>query len=107
MAIIKKSGSTMGLPMNITRGNPIPLDSTTIWYSFQEAQDYARNGATAYVGQLISVVDETLNQATVYVIGDTAGTLINISSSSNLDEDTIILYGGSASELIPQEEVDP
>lgn len=102
MAVIKKNGSSMGLPMNIQRGNPIPIDSTTVWYSLAEAQAYAQSGATAYVGQLLSVVDETNNTTTVYVIINENGELINISSSggSGSLEDNIILYGGSASELI-------
>jgi hypothetical protein len=68
MAVIKKDGSSMGLPMNINRSNPIPIDTTSVWYSLQEAQAYARNGVTAYVGQLIAVVDEANDTATVYQI---------------------------------------
>ena len=34
MAMIKKDGNFMGLPMNIARGNPIPLDKSEIWYSY-------------------------------------------------------------------------
>lgn len=30
MAIIKRDGNSMGLPMNINRGNPIPLDTTSV-----------------------------------------------------------------------------
>lgn len=102
MAVIKKDGSTMGLPMNITRGNPIPIDSTSIWYSLASAQEYARNGATAYVGQLLSVVNEDTDTTDVYIISNTAGDLINIQSANSSDE-TIILYGGSASEVLGEE----
>ena len=69
MASILKDYNTMGLPMNITRGNPIPVDSTEIWYSLEEAQDYALNGKTAYVGQSIKVVDEAAGTVTNYTIG--------------------------------------
>ena len=106
MAIIKKSSSSMGLPMNITRGNPIPIDNTSIWYSLQEAQEYARTGATAYVGQRLSIVDENNNTTKVYVIANKAGDLIDISSSgsgSGIEDNTIILYGGSASEVLDEE----
>lgn len=105
MAVIKKNGSSMGLPMNITRGNPIPIDSTSVWYSLQEAQIYARTGATAYVGQLLSVVDETNNTTAIYVIINENGDLVNISSSGDGGqlEDNIILYGGSASDVINEE----
>ena len=105
MAVIKKDGSSMGLPMNITRGNPIPIDNTSVWYSLQEAQEYARAGVTAYVGQRLSVVDENNNTTKVYVIANTTGDLIDISSggSSGIEDDTIILYGGSASEVLNEE----
>lgn len=82
MAIIKKDGSSMGLPMNINRSNPIPIDNTSVWYSLQEAQAYARNGATAYVGQLIAVVDETNDTATVYQIQNEAGDIVDLYSAS-------------------------
>lgn len=106
MAVIKKDGSTMGLPMNITRGNPIPIDPTMVWYSLTEAQNYAKNDATAYVGQLISVVNENSGQTNVYIISNVAGDLINISSSEPGDissDETIILYGGSASDVLNEE----
>lgn len=89
MAVIKKNGSSMGLPMNINRGNPIPIDSTSVWYSLQEAQTYAASGATAYVGQLITVVDETNETSTVYVISNTDGDLISLFSSSSDDIESL------------------
>ena len=30
MAVIKKENSYMGLPMNIARGNPVPLDKSEV-----------------------------------------------------------------------------
>lgn len=105
MAVIKKNGSSMGLPMNITRGNPIPIDSTSVWYSLSDAQTYARTGATAYVGQLLSVVDETNNTTAIYVIINESGDLVNLSASgggSGQLENDIILYGGSASDVIEE-----
>lgn len=85
MAVIKKNGSSMGLPMNINRGNPIPIDSTMVWYSLEEAQQYAVTGVTAYVGQLLSVVDETNNTTSVYVIINEAGDLLEISSAGGAE----------------------
>lgn len=85
MAVIKKNGSSMGLPMNINRGNPIPIDSTMVWYSLEEAQQYAATGVTAYVGQLLSVVDETNNTTSVYVIINEAGDLLEISSAEGAE----------------------
>lgn len=85
MAVIKKNGSSMGLPMNINRGNPIPIDNTMVWYSLQEAEEYAMTGATAYVGQLLSVVDEINNTTDVYVIINEAGDLVQIASSEGVE----------------------
>lgn len=68
MATIKKDYNSMGLPMNIQRSNPIPLDKTEIYYSLSDAEAYAKS-ATAYVGQTIKVVDESTGRITWYIIG--------------------------------------
>jgi len=36
MAVIKKNFNIMALPLAIERANPIPLDSTAIWYSLED-----------------------------------------------------------------------
>lgn len=87
MAVIKKDGNSMGLPMNINRGNPIPIDTTEVWYSLEAAQTYAASGATAYVGQKLSVVDEANKTADVYLIINTDGDLLKICSSSDAELD--------------------
>jgi len=38
------------VPNNYSRGNPIPLDDSSIWLDAEKAKTYAKNGATAYVG---------------------------------------------------------
>lgn len=78
MAVIKKNFNIMALPLAIERANPIPLDSTAIWYSLEDMQNYAKTGATAYVGQTLVYVDETANTSTAYIIADAAGTLQEI-----------------------------
>lgn len=75
MAIIKKDGNFMGLPMNIARGNPIPLDKSEIWYSYDAMKTYAETDAVAYVGQILGLVDEVNNTSTAYMIINTAGNL--------------------------------
>ncbi len=104
MAIIKKDGNFMGLPMNIARGNPIPLDTTEIWYSLSELETYAKSGATAYVGQIVQLVDETANTATAYIIANAAGDLVEVGSSTagdgksiELTEDGILRLVGAGS----------
>lgn len=82
MATIKKDGNSMGLPMNINRGNPIPLDTTEVWYSLSDAQNYAQNGATAYVGQIIVVVNEVEKSAQAFMIANVEGELIEVGSGT-------------------------
>lgn len=82
MAIIKKDGNFMGLPMNIQRGNPIPLDDSSVYYSKATMETYAKSGVTAYVGQIITLVDETNKTCEAYMIANEAGTLIKLASTT-------------------------
>lgn len=82
MAIIKKDGNFMGLPMNIARGNPIPLDTTAVWYTQTEMENYAKTGATAYVGQVLTLVDETNSTASAWLITNKAGTLVKLAATT-------------------------
>lgn len=105
MALIK-SGNFMGLPMNIQRGNPIPLDDTSVWYATgttgapadkvgkEKMETYAASGATAYVGQILTYV--TADTAEAYMISNAAGTLIKLASttaSGDLASDVTKLQG--------------
>ena len=92
MAVIKKDGNFMGLPMNIARGNPIPLDKSEIWYSYAEMEEYARTSAVAYVGQMLGLVDEETNTSTAYIILNTAGDLQKIGTSTiNADNQSLTI----------------
>ena len=82
MAQIEKNGSYMALPMNIKRGNPIPVDTTMVWYSMTDLQEYAVSGATAYVGQIVTYVDEENSTVVAYMISNTTGTLIKLASTT-------------------------
>ena len=84
MAMIKKDGNFMGLPMNIARGNPIPLDKSEIWYSYEAMVDYAINNPIAYVGQILGLVDEEQEVAKAYIILNTAGDLQEIATSESV-----------------------
>lgn len=76
----------LGFPLNFRRGNPNPLDNSSVWSSLGAAQNYAQNDPTAYVGQIISVVNYTpaangttsKSNVTVYYIKDEAGTLVKL-----------------------------
>ncbi len=51
-----------------------------------EAQAYATSGSTAYVGQIITVVDEQNKSTGVYIISNIDGDLVNLLQSSGTEE---------------------
>lgn len=74
MAQIEKNVKVMPLPLAIERVNPVPVDSTSVWYSQEELEQYAKS-ALAYVGQTLALVDEAAETAKVFIITDKAGTV--------------------------------
>lgn len=80
MATILNDAAYMALPMNIKRGNPIPLDTTAVWYDKTELETYATSGATAYVGQILTLYADSKCEA--YMISNEAGTLIKLASTT-------------------------
>ena len=91
MAIIKKDGGFVTLPISIRRSNPIPIDPTSIWYSYDEMAEYAVNNKAAYVGQILGLVDETNNNADAYIILNTDGELMKIGSAILVDNKSLQL----------------
>lgn len=85
MATIQKSNPFMGLPMNIARGNPVPLDKSAVWYSFAEMQEYAINSPIAYVGQILGLADEVNNTSKAYIITNKSGNLMELSGGVGAD----------------------
>ena len=96
MATINKNGTYMALPMAIQRGNPIPLDTTAVWYDQTQMETYAQTSPTAYVGQILSLVNEESNTAKAYIIADEAGTLIEVGSATMVDNKTLVLGSSGA-----------
>lgn len=91
MAKIDKLYKSMGLPMNIKRGNPWPLDASSVWYSYDEMKAYAEDAkGVAYVGQILALVDEN-NIAEAYIISDDKGTLKPVGSGVVVDNKTIMI----------------
>ena len=80
MATILNDAAYMALPMNIKRGNPIPLDTTAVWYNKTELETYAVSGATAYVGQVLTLVAGGKCEA--YMISNEAGTLVKLAQTT-------------------------
>lgn len=80
MAVIMNDAAYMGFPLSIKRGNPAPVDTTAVWYSKTELETYAKSGATAYVGQVLTLVADGKCEA--YMISNEAGTLIKLASTT-------------------------
>lgn len=78
--IVDKNAAYMALPMNIKRGNPIPLDTTAVWSDLTELTAYAQSGATAYVGQILTLVASGKCEA--YMIADANGTLTKLAQTT-------------------------
>lgn len=80
MAVIMNDAAYMGFPLSIKRGNPAPVDTTAVWYNKTELETYAKSGATAYVGQVLTLVADGKCEA--YMISNEAGTLIKLASTT-------------------------
>lgn len=96
MAVIKKDGNIMALPLSISRGYPIALDATQVWYDKTAMESYAQTDPTAYPGQFLTYVNETGSTVEAYVIANTAGTLVKLASttaSGDVSADIIALQG--------------
>ena len=81
------SADGFGLPVNIRRGNPNPLDNTEVWGNIADAMDYAQNNPTAYVGQVISyfIKDENGNDVVrLAQIINEAGDLKQVEGGSDI-----------------------
>ncbi|MDO5789190.1 MAG: hypothetical protein Q4P79_06965 [Fusobacterium sp.] len=95
MANIVKDGAKMEFPLRIKRQYPASLDESSVWYSLEEAQEYASSGATAYAGQVISVVNESEGSVEVYKIKidgslEKIGTDVQIDTLSQEEAQSII-----------------
>lgn len=94
MATIMNDAAYMGFPLSIKRGNPAPVDTTAVWYNKTELETYAASGATAYVGQILTLY--TNGKAEAYMIADEAGTLVKLAqttASGDLASDVATLQG--------------
>lgn len=94
MAVIMNDAAYMGFPLSIKRGNPAPVDTTAVWYNKTELETYAATGATAYVGQILTLVADSKCEA--YMISNEAGTLIKLAQTTafgDLAHDVATLQG--------------
>lgn len=94
MATIMNDAAYMSFPLSIKRGNPAPVDTTAVWYNKTELETYAASGATAYVGQILTLYTDS--KAEAYMIADEAGTLVKLAqttASGDLASDVATLQG--------------
>lgn len=83
MAVIKTNGGYNALPISYKRGNPIPLDKSSVWYDYEALVAYATTDPTAYVGQILSLVDvNNVNDAKAYIILNLAGDIEEIGTGA-------------------------
>ena len=94
MAYINKNVSTMAMPSGMNRMGQFPLDMSSVYYDLESLQAYATSGAVAYVGQILSLVDEAKNNVTLYAIKNTAGDLVEIGTDIVIPEVEIPEYSG-------------
>lgn len=97
MATIRKNVASTTIPRAVRRSNAFPLDASAVWYSYGEMANYAASNPTAYVGQILSLIDEK-GEATAYIIKNIEGELIQVgtgvaSETENVfgDNRTIVL----------------
>lgn len=96
MAVINKDIAYMALPLSIRRGNPFPIDEYSVWYDMEELTTYVQSSPVAYVGQVVTLVNEEENTVEAYMIQNAAGNLMKLASttaSGDLTEDVLELQG--------------
>lgn len=78
--IDKNNLTTLSASFSLVRTSPQPTDPTSVWYSYIDAETYAKTD-NAYVGQHLTVVEN--GEVSEYVIADEDGRLV----SSNVADD--------------------
>ena len=89
-----KDADGLGFPLNFRRGNPNPLDNSSVWATLAKAQEYAQTSAVSYVGQILSVLSDDGNSVTIYSIQNEAGTLKEVGTVPVGDGNSITVEDG-------------
>ena len=98
----KLNAALWDVAVSIKRGNPLPLDSNSVFESYVALEEYAA-GPLAYPGQIIAVVEEA--QTNIYYL-DQNLKICSFSTSGFDPTETIELYGGSATDNITLIEIE-
>lgn len=99
MATIRKYVASTTIPKAVRRSYAFPLDASAVWYSYSEMANYAANNPTAYVGQIVSLVDEQGN-ATAYIIKNVEGELLQVGSGVTSAEE---IFGDNRTIVLDKE----
>ena len=75
-----QAANLMSFAKSFARLNGQPLDKSEIWYSLEEAQEYALTDA-AYVGQILAVIDTENSKVDYFGIQNVSGELKSIGST--------------------------
>lgn len=85
MAIDYSQYKFWDVPVYMHRMNPIPLDSTSVFNSMEEAEEYM-SSPIAYPGQIVSVIDDDTNTSTPYIVSPDKKLIPLASSTDAIDE---------------------
>ena len=73
-----------------TAWNDLKFADNMVFHSLEDAKKYILFNSGAYIGQILSIIDENTNNINVYSIQDKSGNLKPIGTSSSGDNTTII-----------------
>lgn len=96
--------ATWDVGVAIKRLSANPLDLSQNHASEAELKTYAKDNVTAYVGQLVNVVDSNGNLTDSYIIKDKAGNLKKLASDSDLSALSGVFTFKGVAEAINQDQ---
>lgn len=105
----KAAGALWDVAVSIKRGNPLPLDSNSVFQSYADLETYAA-GVLAYPGQVVAVVNESstaiyfLDQnLNIQPVGAADGQSIDFNTDGKLE---VKGFKSAASFTLPQKQAD-
>lgn len=87
---IIKNQAYMEFPLQIKRQYGAPLDGNEIWYDLEALKEFAKSGATKYIGETVKFIDENQRTVTSYEIGF-GGVLIQKGSAEHTHDPSEII----------------
>ena len=83
----KAKGALWDVGVSIQRGNPLPLDSNSVFKTLAEAQEYAK-GVLAYPGQVLAVVEA--DETTIYYLDQNCA-LVEVGGKVAVDGKSVVI----------------